>query len=178
MSRIHKILSKAERDGTTARLAWQAAAEQEAGVPSIAEWRSVPTSAPPEMAGPPARVLDESSLVGGRPVFGVRMHKLLVAANEPFSEAAEQYRTLRARVTQAEGEAPRRVLSFTSPCRGDGTSTTVTNLALSMAQEFERRTVLIDADLRHARVTRCSASRASPGWLTCSWAACQWTRRW
>jgi capsular exopolysaccharide synthesis family protein len=88
---------------------------------------------------------------------------MLVAAVEPFSAAAEQYRSLRTRIAQLDAESPRHILAVTSPTRGDGKSVTVLNLALSMAQEFDRRTLLIDADLRHARLHTLLGIPREPG---------------
>jgi capsular exopolysaccharide synthesis family protein len=99
----------------------------------------------------------------GRPVFGVKLNKLLVAAVEPFSAAAEQYRSLRTRISQLDADSPRQVLAISSPVRGDGKTLTVLNLALSMAQEFDRRTLLIDADLRHARLHSLLGIPREPG---------------
>jgi capsular exopolysaccharide synthesis family protein len=73
---------------------------------------------------------------------------LLVAALAPHSLAAEQYRTLRTRLVLLEEGHARRVLLVTSPAKGDGKSITAANLALTIAQEFNRRVVLVDADLR------------------------------
>ena len=99
----------------------------------------------------------------GRPVFGVKLSRLLVAAVDPFSAAAEQYRSLRTRIAQLDAESPRQVLAVTSPTRGDGKTLTALNLALSMAQEFDRRTLLLDADLRHARLHLLLGIPREPG---------------
>ena len=52
------------------------------------------------------------------------------------------------RITQHEDHAPLRTVMVTSPGAGEGKSITAANLALTMAQEFQRRVVLVDADLR------------------------------
>lgn len=181
MSRIHQILSKAERDGTTAGLT-----TADPGLPDV-ELRDLgprevalrdvdrPSAAPSlagawrsdTVGGGPGPAADSTGIgtsdYVGRPVFGVKLNKLLVAAVEPFSAAAEQYRSLRTRISQFDTESPRQVLAVTSPLRGDGKTLTVLNLALSMAQEFDRRTLLIDADLRHARVHSLLGIPREPG---------------
>jgi capsular exopolysaccharide synthesis family protein len=169
MSRIHQILSKADREGTTAGLTWPDPTLRDRDLPpSVAPFRA-------DQAG--AAVADEGTLppddapvtgangvpFAGRPMFGVKLHKQLVAAVDPFSAAAEQYRTLRTRLAQLDTATPRHVLAVTSPCRGDGKTLTVLNLALSMAQEFDRRTLLIDADLRHARLHSLLGISREPG---------------
>jgi Mrp family chromosome partitioning ATPase len=72
----------------------------------------------------------------------------MVAARAPHNDAAEQYRTLRTRIAQSENGHARRVLVVTSPAQGDVKSDNASNLALTMAQEIGRRTVLMDADRR------------------------------
>jgi capsular exopolysaccharide synthesis family protein len=88
---------------------------------------------------------------------------LLVAASAPHSLAAEQYRTLRTRLVQLEEGRARRVLLVTSPAKGDGKSITAANLALTMAQEFNRKVVLIDADLRRPTVHSLFGIPDQPG---------------
>jgi capsular exopolysaccharide synthesis family protein len=166
MSRIHQILSKAERDGTMAGLTLPDFEVREAeppASPAPSTWRHE-TSRPadPEPIGDAVHAVNGAAYVG-RPVFGVKLNKMLVAAVEPFSAAAEQYRSLRTRIAQLDAESPRHVLAVTSPSRGDGKTVTVLNLALSMAQEFDRRTLLIDADLRHARLHTLLGIPREPG---------------
>ncbi len=87
----------------------------------------------------------------------------MVAALQPFSPAAEQYRTLRTRIAQVESTGQRRVILVTSPGDGDGKTVTAANLALTMAQEFQRQVLLIDADLRNARLHECLGIAREPG---------------
>lgn len=76
------------------------------------------------------------------------LHRALVAAIEPHSAIAEQYRSIRTRLTQREEVAPLRTVMVTSPGAREGKSVTAANLALTMAQEIHRRIVLVDCDLR------------------------------
>ena len=62
----------------------------------------------------------------------------------PLSPAAEQYRSLRSRIGRAESVQPMRVIQITSPGKNDGKTVTALNLALTMAQEFQRRVLVID----------------------------------
>ena len=101
--------------------------------------------------------------ITGRPVFGAELSRDMVAALAPFSPAAEQFRSLRTRIAQTEGTGSRRVLLVSSPGRGDGKTVTVANLALTMAQEFQRRIVLIDGDLRNGRLHEAFGIRARAG---------------
>ncbi|MGH9310474.1 MAG: CpsD/CapB family tyrosine-protein kinase, partial [Vicinamibacterales bacterium] len=87
----------------------------------------------------------------------------LVAALAPTSIAAEQYRSLRTRLKRAESGRSLRVIAVTSPAKGDGKSLTAANLALTMAQEFQQRVLLLDGDLRRPAVHRLFGLTDGPG---------------
>jgi capsular exopolysaccharide synthesis family protein len=165
MSRIQQILDKAEREGTVRRTTM--ATHQERAAPaaaappllppvdghrashSQAPWTHVPTVEPlPRPA---------------RQVTSGRLSPLLVAALAPHALAAEQYRTLRTRLAAVDHGHARRVILVTSPSKGDGKSVTAANLALTMAQEFNRRIVIVDADLRRPSMHRLLGLSAQPG---------------
>jgi non-specific protein-tyrosine kinase len=71
----------------------------------------------------------------------------LITLTDPRSPAAEAYRALRTNLTFAALDKPIETLVVTSAAPGEGKSTTLANLAVTMAQG-ERRTILVDADLR------------------------------
>lgn len=71
----------------------------------------------------------------------------LITLTDPRSPAAEAYRTLRTNLTFAALDKPIETLVVTSAAPGEGKSTVLANLAVTMAQG-ERRTILVDADLR------------------------------
>ncbi len=72
----------------------------------------------------------------------------LITLNEPRGSAAEAYRTLRTNLTFfAALDRPIESLVVTSAAPDEGKSQVLANLAVTMAQG-ERRTVLVDADLR------------------------------
>jgi capsular exopolysaccharide synthesis family protein len=164
MSRIHDILTKAERDGTVRRTHGAVASEPApvapppAAAPPAAPWGERPaetvrvTIPRPDIAPPVRRVVDAGHL-----------SPLLVAALEPHAVIAEQYRALRTRIMLGEDGQPRRVLLVTSPAKGDGKSVTAANLALTMAQEFNRRIVLVDGDLREPGVHGLLGLPPTPG---------------
>jgi len=87
----------------------------------------------------------------------------LVAALAPQSLPAEQYRSLRTRVARAENGRPLRAIIITSPNKGDGKSLTAANLALTMAQEYNQRVLLLDADLRRPSLHRLFGISDTPG---------------
>ena len=71
----------------------------------------------------------------------------LITLTDPRNPAAEAYRTLRTNLTFAALDKPIETLVVTSAAPGEGKSTVLANLAVTMAQG-ERRTILVDADLR------------------------------
>ena len=83
--------------------------------------------------------------------YGINPGPLLLQSQ---SLAAEQYRSLRTRLKRAEGSRNVRTIAITSPAKGDGKSLTAANLALTMAQDFQQRVVLVDGDLRRPSVHR------------------------
>jgi chain length determinant protein tyrosine kinase EpsG len=74
----------------------------------------------------------------------------LVAAYTPFSPQVEALRALRTQLLLRWFAPERRVLAVVSPSRGDGRTYLAANLAVVFSQLGER-TLLIDADMRHAR---------------------------
>lgn len=75
----------------------------------------------------------------------------LVVASEPLGRCAEQVRALRTQLLIRWSDEPLcRMLAIVSPGRQDGRSYLAANLAVAFAQ-LGRRTLLIDADLRHPR---------------------------
>lgn len=76
----------------------------------------------------------------------------LITLKDPRSPAAEAYRTLRTNLTFfAALDRPVETLVVTSAAPGEGKSEVLANLAVTMAQG-ERRTILVDADLRRPRL--------------------------
>jgi polysaccharide chain length determinant protein (PEP-CTERM system associated) len=71
----------------------------------------------------------------------------MVTHFEPKSPVSEAYRTFRTNIQFARFEKPPRTLLVTSAGPGEGKSTSVANLAITMAQ-MGTRTLLVDADLR------------------------------
>jgi capsular exopolysaccharide synthesis family protein len=71
----------------------------------------------------------------------------LITLTDTQSLAAEAYRTLRTNLTFAALDNPIETLVVTSAALGEDKSTVLANLAITMAQG-ERRTIVVDADLR------------------------------
>ena len=184
MSRIQQILSKAERDGTARRMGlpetrhdsevasapYVPGTSFDTGVAAVAE----PIDSPPLTTRHDFGVVDddwpsESSDLSGRSSDAARvsveavLSPLLVAALDPLSPAAEQYRSLRSRIARAESAQPIRVIQITSPGKDEGKTVTAVNLTLTMAQEFQRRVLVVDTDLRRPSVHELLGLPAGPG---------------
>jgi capsular exopolysaccharide synthesis family protein len=155
MSRIQHILDKAERDGAVPRM--RVVVEAPSALTSLG---TAPAPAPPPFApidepappAPPMRVVTEAQL-----------DPRLVAASFPASAVAEQYRALRTRILHGDAGNPVSVLLVTSAAPGDGKSLTVANLGIAMAQDFQRRVCIVDANLRHPRLHRLLGVPDTPG---------------
>jgi capsular exopolysaccharide synthesis family protein len=71
----------------------------------------------------------------------------LITLRDPSSAAAEAYRTLRTNLLFSSLDRPLRTLLATSSAPNEGKSTTLANLAVTMAQA-EQSVLLVDCDLR------------------------------
>lgn len=71
----------------------------------------------------------------------------LISLRNPRSPAAEAYRTLRTNIQFSSLDKPLQTLLATSTAPDEGKSTTIANLAVTMAQA-EQRVILVDCDLR------------------------------
>ena len=167
MSRIQDILSKAERDGTARRtraLVDEAAPPPPVPIPGRAAATAAPTfdpapHAPAWTATAPADAMEPPP--AHIPTGTLDMH--LAAALAPQSLAAEQYRSLRTRIKRAENGRNVRTIVVTSPNKGDGKSLSAANLAVTMAQEFQQRVLLVDADLRRPAIHKLFGFQEGPG---------------
>ncbi|MEM7117238.1 MAG: CpsD/CapB family tyrosine-protein kinase [Chloroflexota bacterium] len=86
----------------------------------------------------------------------------LITLTDPRSPVSEAYRTLRTNLSFYSLDNPIKSLVVTSPAPGEGKSTTVANLAVTMAQSG-RRTVLVDCDLRRPSLHTHFDLKESPG---------------
>jgi len=153
MSRIQNILDKAEREGSLLRM--RSIAEP------VAAPRHVPAEMPPVVLEP--EPLSGTTLPPGRVVRDTRLDPLLVTAGSPDAPASEQYRALRMRLNHNDQGSPANVILVTSPGRREGKTLTAANLALTMAQDFQRRVCVVDADLRHSRLHKMFGLSDGPG---------------
>jgi capsular exopolysaccharide synthesis family protein len=149
MSRIQNILEKAERDGGVRRARPMT---ESIGNSALAFDVASPVAPPAVVEDPVVRSAPVAPAPPARTMRPSRLDPNLVAALAPGAATAEQYRALRTRVAHADHGAAVDVILVTSPGRGEGKSLTAANLALTMAQDFQARICLVDADLRHPRL--------------------------
>jgi capsular exopolysaccharide synthesis family protein len=77
-----------------------------------------------------------------------------VAVEGMLPVATEQYRRLAAILHRAQADTGLRVVIVTSAISGEGKSLTTTNLALTLTRSYERRVLMVDADLRRPTLHR------------------------
>jgi capsular exopolysaccharide synthesis family protein len=167
MSRIQEILSKAERDGTVRRTravddgvaAAVAPPPSMSAAPRLQTPAFDPASVPSWTPAATAPVLDAPEVATTTPTLDPQ----LIAAIAPQAPAAERYRLLRTRIKRAENGRNIRAIVVTSPAKGDGKSLTAANLALTMAQEFHQRVLLLDGDLRRPSIATLFGIAEGPG---------------
>ncbi len=86
-----------------------------------------------------------------RPIARRVNEKLVV--NEGIAPiAVEQYRRLAAVLHKVQVTSGTRIVMITSTTAGEGKTLTASNLALTLAESFGRRVLLIDADLRRPTI--------------------------
>jgi uncharacterized protein involved in exopolysaccharide biosynthesis/Mrp family chromosome partitioning ATPase len=92
----------------------------------------------------------------------LQSHALLITHFDPKSPVAEAYRTLRTNIQFMRMERQGKVLVVTSPTLQEGKTTTIVNLALTMAQNGQR-TLLVGGNLRRPSVHRFFGIEREPG---------------
>ncbi|MEK7702806.1 MAG: CpsD/CapB family tyrosine-protein kinase [Nitrospirota bacterium] len=78
----------------------------------------------------------------------------IITLSQPYSPMSEQYRLLFSkvdRICKAEGKV---VLALTSSVKGEGKTTSISNLAIVAARDFKKRCLLIDADFKNPSVDK------------------------
>jgi polysaccharide biosynthesis transport protein len=92
----------------------------------------------------------------------LQSHALLITHFDPKSPVAEAYRTLRTRIQFTRLERGGKVLVVTSPTLQEGKTTTIVNLALTMAQSGQK-TLLVGGNMRRPSLHRFFGIEREPG---------------
>jgi protein-tyrosine kinase len=172
MSRIHEALKKAEQERSIA----QAAATDVAAIPQApiaavaATWAGDAPQAPMDVIAPAGVALpgdylrfDDLRARCAHPTWHFDPN-VNVFFNPTLSvHGAEQFRTLRSRLYQLRANQSLRTLLVTSAIPGEGKTFVTSNLAQSIVRQPDRRALIIDADLRCARLHLPLGAPTSPG---------------
>src|SRR5688500_2047025 len=92
----------------------------------------------------------------------LQSHSLLITHFDPKSPVAEAYRGLRTNIQFQRMERGGKVLVVTSPTLQEGKTTTIVNLALTMAQSGQK-TLLVGANMRRPSIYRFFGIAREPG---------------
>lgn len=94
-------------------------------------------------------------------------NQLLVAATDPHTPVAEEYRKLKTLLVQHTKGESRNMLLVSSSISSEGKSITALNLALTLAQESDHTVLLVDADLRKPSIHRYLGLEKRAGLTEC-----------
>lgn len=79
----------------------------------------------------------------------------IVSFYDPQSPVTEQYRTLRTNLQSLQTTKPIKSFVITSSTHSEGKTITAINLAISMAHDLDKKSVLlVDADMRRGRISK------------------------
>lgn len=79
----------------------------------------------------------------------------IVAFYDSKSSVAEQYRILRTNLAAINSKTPIKAITITSSIHGEGKTITAINMAISMAHDLGKKSILlVDADLRRSRISK------------------------
>ncbi len=88
----------------------------------------------------------------------------IVTFYDSHSPVTEQYRTLRTHIQSLNPQKPVRAFAITSAIHGEGKTVTSVNLAITMAKDLNKKSILlVDADLRRPRISKYLGVTAETG---------------
>ncbi len=167
MSRIHEALKKAEQERAFAPAPEAPAVPPEAPVwAARIEESSIQAPLQTATLAPPSADylrFDELRSRCAHPVWTPDPNMNVFGSDSSSPHAAEQFRTLRSRLYQIRATQNLRTLLMTSSVPGEGKTFVTTNLAQSIVRQPDRRALIIDGDLRCARLHVPLGAPSSPG---------------
>lgn len=95
--------------------------------------------------------------------FSAAERRKVVAGTGVDPAVVEQYRQLAATLHHAQNQTGTRSVMVTSALPSEGKTLTAANLALTLSESYQRRVLLIDADLRRPRIQEMFGLRAGEG---------------
>ena len=171
MSRIHEALKKAEEGRApigAAGIAWTRDSIAPGAVPSdgAARWawkNFLPRRVEGASPAPDHLRLEELRKRCAQPTWKLDPEKIVFCNSNWTGLGAEQFRTLRSRLYRLRENRPLRTLLITSSLPEEGKTFVAMNLAQAIVRQHERRTLLIDADLRCPRLHLPLHTSSAPG---------------
>jgi capsular exopolysaccharide synthesis family protein len=173
MSRIHEALKKAEEQRASSQ-GGQAEAAQVVDIPA-SELLVPPLTQGPPLAAAPAPAASPIPSFGASFTFDTLLSRcatvkwspdvktMLFFNGQEQAYGTEEFRTLRSRLYQMREKQSLRKLLVTSALPKEGKSFVAANLAQVMVRQQGRRALLIDADLRGARLHKALGTSSTPG---------------
>lgn len=167
MSRIHEALKRAEAE--------QAAQANRAGLPKPSSGLTsveppltlVGSAETPPILGEPSRVSQQTfvewSAKCAQVAWTPDTKTMLFFGPDEQAQGTEQFRALRSRLYQARERQPLKRVLITSALPKEGKSFVAANLAQALVRQPGQRALLVDADLRGARLHVTLGTAASPG---------------
>jgi capsular exopolysaccharide synthesis family protein len=170
MSRIHEALKRAEQE----RSAGQGGQSEASVTNSAISTEGFPPT-PPVIEHAPASMQAAMPPLGTPFTFDTLLARcaqanwtpdlktMLFFNSEEQGYGTEEFRTLRSRLYQMRERQPLKKILVTSSLPKEGKSFVAANLAQVMVRQHGRRALLIDADLRGARLHSALGTNATPG---------------
>ena len=174
MSKIHEALKKAQEERShlvpvapqDVPLDLQMLPEKEPQAAPAAKANAVNApSADTARAGTSGQLLRFEDLLKqcAQPVWQPDANAIVFSGLYGPGQGAEQFRTLRTRLYQMRDISPLKRVLITSAIAGEGKTFVATNLVQAIACERDRKVLLIDGDLRSARLHLPLGAPLSPG---------------
>jgi len=138
-------------------------ADSSALAPADSEERSAYAPAPPESPSPTGSAVAAAGREGEPLRVGDADRDKLIVGDGVDPAMVEQYRHLAAVMHHAQKSSGVRSVMITSALPSEGKTLTATNLALTLSQSYQRRVLLIDADLRRPRMREMFALPSTIG---------------
>jgi protein-tyrosine kinase len=97
-------------------------------------------------------------------VMDSKVDPRIVSFHDPKSTVAEQYRTLRTNIQALSAKNPVKAFTITSSVHSEGKTITAINLAVSMAHDLNKKSILLaDGDLRRATLSKYLGLKSQVG---------------
>lgn len=170
MTRLSEALKRAEEQGDTFPNVPTAPVRRQDG--PTAAWQFPNVDAPP---APPAPQRVGRPTVSAVPAAAAAVppslvshlaedeRRKMVVGEQADASLVEQYRHLAAALHKAQAECGYRSVMVTSALQSEGKTLTAANLALTLSHSYQRRVLLIDADLRKPRLQEMFTLPAGAG---------------